>query len=202
MSANQQKNLTLDLFKVGAIKFGEFTLKSGMVSPIYIDLRILPSYPKLLAQVARTYLQVLKKLKFDRIAGIPYAAIPIATAISLLGDYPMVYTRKEVKDYGTKKALEGEFKKGETVVVIDDLITTGVSKLEVIEPLLAAGLKVKGIVVLIDRNQGGKEQLEKQGYNLKSVFSLTDMLSFLLKKGKISQEKYQETKEFLAKNRV
>lgn len=202
MSAIDIRQLTLGLFKIGAIKFGEFTLKSGMISPIYIDLRILPSYPKFLGRVAQAYLPILGKMKFDRIAGIPYAAIPIATAISLLGDIPMIYIRKEVKDYGTKKAIEGVYKEGETVVVIDDLITTGASKLEVIEPLLSAGLKVKEIVVLIDRNQGGKEQLEKKGYHLQAVLNLTEMLDILLKSAKITKGKYRQTKKFLAKNRV
>lgn len=196
------KQLTIDLFKIGAIKFGDFTLKSGMASPIYIDLRILPSHPKLLTKVAKAYLSILKKIKFDRIAAIPYAAIPIATAISLLGNTPMLYTRKEVKDYGTKKSIEGKYKKGEKVVVIDDLITTGASKLEAIEPLLAAGLKVKKIVVLIDRNQGGKEQLEEKGYRFYAVLNLIGILDILLQAGKITKTKYRQTKEFLVKNRV
>lgn len=198
----KKKNLVLALFNSGCIKFGKFTLKSGMVSPIYIDLRILPSYPKLLDKVAKTYLLILKKVKFDRIAGIPYSAIPITTAIALRGDYPMIYTRKEVKDYGTRKAIEGEYKKGEKIIVIDDLITTGASKLEVIEPLLAAGLKVSDIVVLIDRNQGGKEQLEDKGYHFYAALDLTEILDILLKARKITKNEYQETQEFLVKNRI
>jgi len=83
---------------------------------------------------------LLKGLQFDRIAGLPYAAIPIATAVSLQGHYPMIYPRKEVKAYGTKADIEGEYHAGETVVVIDDLATTGGSKFEAIEKLTAAGL--------------------------------------------------------------
>ena len=86
------------LFEAGCIKFGEFTLKSGLKSPIYIDLRQIITYPKLLEQIGAAYLPLLKDLKFDRIAGLPYAAIPIATAISLQGNYPMIYPRKEIQD--------------------------------------------------------------------------------------------------------
>ena len=130
------------LLEAGCIKFGEFTLKSGLKSPIYIDLRQVISYPKLLEQVGAAYLPILKKLEFQRIAGLPYAAIPIATAISLQGAYPMIYPRKEAKGYGTRAEIEGEYHPGETVVVIDDLATTGGSKFEAIEKLSAAGLVV------------------------------------------------------------
>src|SRR5512147_371807 len=109
------------LLEAGCIKFGEFTLKSGLKSPIYIDLRYIISFPKLLEQIGAAYLPLLKELKFSRIAGLPYAAIPIATAISLAGNYPMIYPRKEVKAYGTKAEIEGEYHARETVVVIDDL---------------------------------------------------------------------------------
>ncbi len=96
---NDIKTLLADaLLEAGCVKFGEFTLKSGMRSPIYIDLRQVISYPKLLEQIAAAYLPALKELEFQRIAGLPYAAIPIATAISLQGGYPMIYPRKEVKE--------------------------------------------------------------------------------------------------------
>jgi uridine monophosphate synthetase len=107
-----EANLADSLLEAGCIKFGEFTLKSGLKSPIYIDLRQIITYPKLLEQVGTAYLPLLEKLQFDRIAGLPYAAIPIATAISLAGNYPMIYPRKEVKTYGTKAEIEGEYHVG------------------------------------------------------------------------------------------
>ena len=100
------------LLEAGCIKFGSFTLKSGLQSPIYIDLRELVSYPTLLAQVARAYLPLLKDLAFDRLAALPYAALPIATAISLQSGWPMLYPRKEAKDYGTRAEIEGAFTPG------------------------------------------------------------------------------------------
>lgn len=185
------------LLEAGCIKFGEFTLKSGLKSPIYIDLRYIISFPKLLEQIGAAYLPLLKELKFSRLAGLPYAAIPIATAVSLQGDYPMIYPRKEVKTYGTKAEIEGEYHAGETVVVIDDLATTGGSKFEAIEKLTGVGLVVKDIVVLVDRQSGAKESLEQAGYNLHAVLTISQLLDYWEENGKVSKEKIEETRAFL-----
>ncbi len=185
------------LLEAGCIKFGEFTLKSGLKSPIYIDLRQIITYPALLRQVGQAYLPLLQALKFERIAGLPYAAIPIATAISLAGDYPMIYPRKEVKTYGTKAEIEGEYHAGETVVVIDDLATTGGSKFEAIEKLTAVGLVVRDVVVLVDRQSGAKESLEQAGYNLHAVLTIGEMLDYWEATGKVDPGKISATREFL-----
>jgi len=193
---DSKERLCNELFDIGAVKFGCFKLKSGLLSPIYIDLRILASHPNTLRNVASELIRMEKPLHFDRIAGIPYAAISIATAISLLSNYPMVYPRKEQKGYGTKRQIEGEFREGETVLVYDDLITKGTSKFEAIAPLEEAGLKVYDIAVLVDREQGGKEALGKKGYNLHSVFTMSQILDTLLKGGKITQEQFESTSEY------
>ena len=185
------------LLEAGCIKFGEFTLKSGLKSPIYIDLRQIISYPKLLEQIGAAYLPLLKGLKFDRIAGLPYAAIPIATVISLQGNYPMIYPRKEVKTYGTKAEIEGEYQAGETVVIIDDLATTGGSKFEAIEKLTEAGLVVKDVVVLIDRQSGAKESLAQAGFAMHAVLTITQLLDYWEQTQKVEKDKIEATRKFL-----
>jgi len=188
------------LLEAGCIKFGSFTLKSGMQSPIYLDLRQIITYPKLLADVAQAYLPLLATLEFSRLAGLPYAAIPIATAISLAGNYPMIYPRKEVKTYGTKAQIEGEYHAGETVIVIDDLATTGGSKFEAIEKLTGVGLVVKDVVVLVDRQSGAKESLEQAGYSLHAVLTIGQLLEHWEATGQVEKDKIEATREFLKQN--
>ncbi len=196
------RSLADNLLEAGCIKFGNFTLKSGLQSPIYIDLRRIITYPKLLEKIAQAYLPLLFSLNFSRIAGLPYAAIPIATAISLAGSYPMIYPRKEAKSYGTKAEIEGEYHAGETVVVIDDLATTGGSKFEAIEKLTGAGLVVKDIVVLIDRQSGAKESLAQAGYSMHAVLTITQMLDYWEETGKVERDKIEETRKFLERSNI
>ena len=198
---SSQAALADGLLNAGCIKFGNFTLKSGLSSPIYIDLRRIISFPKLLAQIGEAYLPLLRNLTFDRLAGLPYAAIPIATAVSLQGDYPMIYPRKEVKTYGTKAEIEGEFHAGETALVIDDLATTGGSKFEAIERLTAVGLVVKDIVVLVDRQSGAKESLEQAGYSMHALLTITQLLDYWEETGKVEQDKIEETRKFLSSSK-
>jgi uridine monophosphate synthetase len=150
-----------------------------------------------LRRVAQTYAAKLKDLKFDRLAGIPYAALPIATAIALEIDRPMIYPRREAKDYGTQAAIEGDYQAGETIVVIDDLATTGGSKVEAIEKLEEAGLKVHDIVVLIDRGQGAGPLLAEAGYQLHAVVTLDELLPEWLRTGAITQPQFEEVTAFL-----
>jgi orotate phosphoribosyltransferase len=197
----KKEQLILDLYKHKCIDFGAFKLKSGPISPYYIDIRKLVSYPKLLKQVVVAYWSLVKKLKFDRIAGVPYAALPMASVMSVKYNMPMVYTRKEKQTHGITKLVQGEYKKGETVVVIDDIATTGASKLMVIEPLEKSGLKVKDVVLLIDRENGGQEIIEKKGYQVHTVFSMTEILDLLLEKKQISKKINQKCVSFMGETR-
>jgi uridine monophosphate synthetase len=202
INKHKTAKLVLDLFDVEAIKFGNFTLKSGIKSPIYIDLRPLVSYPELTEQIAKELVNIIKNLKWDVMAGVPYTALPIAVHMSKQTKKPMIYARKEIKKYGTGRKIEGVFKKGDRCIIIDDMITDGGSKFENIEPIKKAGMKVRDVVVVLDREQGGDKNLAKKGYKLTSLLKLTDMLEILRDYKKISEEKYNEVIDYLKKTQT
>jgi len=194
------KNCILTLHRIGAVKFGKFTLKSGILSPIYIDLRVIISYPELMKQIAYLMWEKVAHCSFNCVCGVPYTALPIATALSLEHNLPMLMRRKEAKAHGTKKIIEGVIEKGHNCLLIEDLITTGSSVFETIEPLEQEGLKVKDIVVLLDRQQGGRKHIEAKGYCLHSVLMMDDLLSVLEEGEKIAASTSEEVQAFLVAN--
>jgi orotate phosphoribosyltransferase len=173
------ETLALALFDIEAVKLGKFTLHSGKKSPIYLDLRLLASHPRVMKMAAAAYRTVLQRLDFDLLAAAPLAGLPIGTAVSLDMEIPLIYPRKTAKSYGTGKSIEGVWQVGQTAVVIDDLITSGDSILDAIASLKPAGLQVRDAVVLIDREQGGPETLAANGYQLHAVISLSHLLAIL-----------------------
>lgn len=199
--ASALSSLAKALLEAGCVKFGDFTLKSGIRSPIYIDLRLLASKPALLWQIAGAYVDILRELHFDHLAALPYAAMPIASAISLQGNWPMIYPRKEKKSYGTKARVEGLFSAGDKAVVIDDLITTGGSKIEGIDKLTSVGVSVEDVVVLIDRQSGGRERLADHGMQLRSVFDLPALLSIYERDQLVEKNKITRVRDFLSHQR-
>lgn len=197
-----KEELIIELYRIGCVKFGEFTLKSGQLSPIYIDLRLLVSHPQLLKKIARAIWQKVEGLHFDLVCGVPYTALPIATALSIEYNIPMVMRRKEAKDYGTKKLIEGSFAQGQSCLIIEDLITSGLSIFETIQPLEAAGLTVKDIVVLLDREQGGAKKLKDKNYHLHSVLKINDLLEVLHNNHFLESNVVEKVKNFLMTNQV
>ncbi|KAI2660535.1 Uridine 5'-monophosphate synthase [Labeo rohita] len=184
MDDTSVENLILKLYDIQAVKFGIFTLKSGLSSPIYFDLRIIVSYPSLMNQVA----DLLHKraedagVKFDSVCGVPYTALPLATIICSTKKYPMLIRRKEAKDY------------------VEDVVTSGSSVLETAEVLEKEGLKITDAVVLMDREQGGSARLADSGITLHSVISISRLLDVLLKAGQIDTATSQNVERFVQEN--
>ncbi len=190
-------NLAQSLYQIGAIQFGEFTLKSGQTSTIYINLRVIISHPHLLREIAEAMWEKVSGSQFELVCGVPYTALPIATCMSLDHNIPMVMRRKEKKDYGTKQLIEGQFKPGQHCLIIEDVITTGGSIIETAADLQEAGLEVRDLVVLIDREQGGRQNLEKN-YHVHSILTISSILETLLQSAKISANERQIIEKFIA----
>jgi len=205
-----------ELYDLGVFKFGAFTLKSGIVSPFYLDLRLTISSPKLLVKIADAIqaaihpsgtisekngailskfsldakrgepkTQDIQGCSFGLVCGVPYTGIPFATAFSIRQEIPMILKRKEKKQHGTGKMCEGIFREGQKCLVIEDVITSGQSILETIAALESERLIVQDIVVLVDREQGGRQLLERQGYRLHSILTIRQIEVSLSKIGTI-----------------
>lgn len=194
LTQHPYQDLILQLFDIGCLLFGEYIQASGATFSYYIDLRKIISNPQIFNQVLNAYGDIVQKLEFDRIAGIPYGALPTATGLALNLQRPMIFPRKEVKAHGTRRLIEGNFNPGEKVVVIDDILISGKSVMEGADKLKSAGLEIEDIVVFIDHEAGVKDRLAKNGYRALSVLTISEITETLYESGRINQTQYNSFK--------
>ena len=180
------------LDRIGAFKFGAFRLTSGKMSPYYIDLRIVPSFPDAFREICSFYSGFIRDnvgtKNFERVAGIPVAGIPFAALIAFSLKKPFLYIRKGVRRHGRERRIEGVIAPGNRILLIDDLITTGLSLQKAAKTITAEGGVVTDASVLLDRQEGGKEKLEKSGIKLHALLDITETANTLHELGTIDEE--------------
>ncbi|MFQ6020165.1 MAG: orotate phosphoribosyltransferase [Dehalococcoidia bacterium] len=201
------------LWDLGAVQFGDFTLgRTTLHSPVYVNLRLLISNPRALQRSARVMWQEVRTLQsmrhphvhpFQRAAGIPFGGLHVALAFSLAAKTPLVYIHPARDRETSEPFVEGLYERGETVLLIDDLITTGGNVIETAAYLqMSAGLRVRDVVVLLDRQEGAKERLKEFGYNLISILGLETMLNYLMASGKIDETWYRKSIDYIQSRRA
>ncbi|XP_026281693.1 uridine 5'-monophosphate synthase [Frankliniella occidentalis] len=196
--------LIVKLHEINVLKFGDYKMKIGVNSPVYFDLRIIVSYPKVLAELSDLICEFAQEsLKnCDHVCGVPYAALSIATLVAVGSDRSMLVRRKEAKDYGTRRMVEGCYKNGDTCVIVEDVVTSGLSILETVGDLKREGLNVSESIVVVDREQGGAEHLASLGIKMRSLATLTEIMYILRDAGKVNDETVEKVKAYLKQSRV
>jgi len=189
---NKKDKAASILFKIDAVKFGIFKLTSGKASPYYIDLRVIPSFSDAFHEICEFYADYITaqigQKSFDRIAAIPVAGIIFASQIAYNLKKPFLFVRKGVRMHGRERRVEGVLASGDKVLLIDDLITTGLTLKKAADAVRAEGGLVTDAVVFLDREEGGKLQLEKSGINLHSLLKISEIANTLYELGAIDEE--------------
>jgi orotate phosphoribosyltransferase len=180
------------LKKIDALQFGTFKLTSGKISPYYIDLRVIPSFPDAFHRICDFYVNFIRKEigteNLERIAGIPIAGIPFASLIAYHLKKPFLYIRRDIRLHGRQRRIEGIIAPGDRVLLIDDLITTGLSLKRAARAIRTEGGVVNDVVVLLDREEGGKEKLEENGIRVHALLKVSEIASRLFEIGAIDEE--------------
>ncbi|XP_045762541.1 uridine 5'-monophosphate synthase-like [Maniola jurtina] len=188
MQVCKLQELAVQLFDAGAVRLGDIEAKLGRRTPIYFDLRVVVSHPSIMMAIAQQLQILATEIEHDILCGVPYAALPFAAVMSVHANTPMIMKRKETKMYATKKILEGVFDKNQNCLVVEDVVTSGGSLLETVTTLRDEGLKVTHAVIVLDREQGGANVLSANGVQVKSLFTMTELVKILRDAGRISEE--------------
>jgi len=200
------KQVGILLIKNNAIKFGDYILSSGKRSPYYIDLRQTISSPITMDWIAnslnRIILNEIGKERIDKILGVPTAGVPFATVVSQKLGIPLIYYRQARKEHGVRKKIEGILDRNDRVLIVDDLITTGESVIEAAEVVREQGGVVNELVVLLDREQGGPENLRKARIEPHVLFKISDAMTWLHSVGLISKEIYETLKKYIEEESI
>jgi orotate phosphoribosyltransferase len=186
--AMTERQRLVDLLATRSVKTGRFTLASGKISDLYIDARLTTMSPEGLSLIGPLAIQMLKAARWelDSVGGLTLGADPIAYSISYASNFtpPLLRAftiRKEAKTHGTSRLIEGSFLRGDRVVVVEDVITTGSSALKAVDAIKAAGGDIAGLFALVDREEGGREAIEAAGYRVISVTHRSELMSLILR---------------------
>ncbi|WP_446752368.1 orotate phosphoribosyltransferase [Vulcanisaeta sp. JCM 16161] len=195
-------DLAISLYRIGAIKFGRFKLTSGIESPFYIDLRLVITHPDIYRQLVKSMAGLLSSFNIDVVAGIETAGIPWASMVAYELGKGMIYVRKEAKEHGTARLIEGDLRQGMRVAVIDDVVTTGGSIIRAIRAVRSHGGDVVVAAAFIDREQGGLDAIRREGVNAAALLRITEVINALVKNGLISDELRNSIINYLVSTRA
>ena len=180
------------------IRFGDFTLASGKKSAYYVDLRLVPSYPqefrKMVKHLEKEIEESIGLDNFDSIVSVPTGGLVIASALAIETVKPLIYVRSKPKDYGTLKMIEGKIHQGMTVLMIDDVATTGGSVVNAIKSLKDSKISVKDAYVMVNRMEGADKALEDLGVKMHSIVDILKISNALHEQGIIDKDTLTKVK--------
>ncbi|MGE0207276.1 MAG: orotate phosphoribosyltransferase [Candidatus Babeliales bacterium] len=199
-----KQELMMDVYDIGSVKFGDFMLKvtdGFMSTPIYLDLRRIMSHPELMKKVVTMMHEAVRTVSYDVVCGVPSAAIPYAAVFSAQTNKPLIMSRQTMKHHGMCQSVEGDYHKGQRVLLFEDVMVSGASIGSAVETLRKEGLIVEDVVVLCDRQQGGMRHVAQEcGVRVHVIFTLEELLELLEQEEKIDHHTAELVRTYIAHN--